>query len=144
MKNCILCNKPLTEPESVARGIGPDCWEKLQSDVWQHTHSFADRYCGTLSEEVILKRGKDDAPLSNVTHKVFLHATKGYEWGNNSAGAADLALNILWHFAKPAVALQWYQTFKHDFLLTMPHEGSIIKGQEIRNWIRGKTQALFE
>lgn len=26
---CGRCNRPLTVPESVDRGIGPDCWEKM-------------------------------------------------------------------------------------------------------------------
>ncbi len=143
MKTCLLCNKPLTEPESIARGIGPDCWEKIQADVLRYRHSFADRYCGMLTENVLLKRGNDDAPLTNVTHKVFLHATQGYEWGNTSEGAADLALNILWHFATPAVALRWYQVFKRDFLATLPYEGGEIEGKVIRQWIKDKTRTLF-
>lgn len=26
---CCICGKPLTVPESIERGIGPDCWEKM-------------------------------------------------------------------------------------------------------------------
>ncbi len=28
MKRCAYCGRPLTDPESQARGIGPDCWEE--------------------------------------------------------------------------------------------------------------------
>jgi hypothetical protein len=26
---CACCGRPLTVPESIERGIGPDCWEKM-------------------------------------------------------------------------------------------------------------------
>jgi hypothetical protein len=30
---CGVCNRPLTEPTSLDRGIGPDCWAKLGGDA---------------------------------------------------------------------------------------------------------------
>jgi hypothetical protein len=141
--NCIICNKPLIDPESIIRCIGPDCWDKLQTDVGKNLTNFRDRYCGTLTDNVILMRGNDNAPLTNVTHKVFMHSSQGYEWGNSGAGAADLALNILWYFSNPATAIRWHQQFKHDFLLTIPQKGGIIKGMSIKKWITAKTKTLF-
>ena len=140
---CILCNKPLLDPESIVRCIGPDCWDRLQADVGRNLTGFIDRYCGILENDVILKRGYDNAPLTNVTHKVFIHSPKGYEWGNTSVGVSDLALNILWHFTTPAVALRWYKVFKHDFLVCMPMEGGILTGELIKKWIESKTKTLF-
>lgn len=29
-KKCLICNRELTDPESVERGIGPGCWEKMK------------------------------------------------------------------------------------------------------------------
>lgn len=145
--NCIICNKPLIDPESIVRCIGPDCWERLQTDVGKNIVGFIDRYCGVLADKVILMRGKDDAPLTNITHKVFMHSSQGYEWGNLggniSKGAADLALNILWHFTTPATAIRWHQLFKHEFLLTMPHNGGVIEASIIKKWIAEKTKTLF-
>jgi hypothetical protein len=141
--NCIICNKPLNDPESIVRCIGPDCWEKLQTDVGRNIGGFVDRYCGTLVDDVVLMRGNDKAPLSNVTHKVFMHSSQGYEWGNAGAGAADLALNILWHFTTPAIAIRWHQVFKRDFLLAMPYSGGKIEAKDIKKWIAAKTKTLF-
>lgn len=140
---CLICNKPLVEPESMARGIGPDCWEQLQADVKRNLSSFIDRYCGVLTDDVLLKRGVDNAPLTNVTHKVLIHSPQGYDWGNNSKGTSDLALNILWHFTSPATAIRWHQQFKHDFLVSMPKEGGVISGKTIKKWIEAKTKTLF-
>lgn len=28
-KRCMICNRPLTTPESNERGIGPECWQKV-------------------------------------------------------------------------------------------------------------------
>ena len=28
-ENCMVCSRPLTDPESVSRSIGPDCFQKL-------------------------------------------------------------------------------------------------------------------
>jgi hypothetical protein len=141
--HCILCNKPLTDPESIERGMGSDCWEQLLHNVIQNTPNFIDRYCGVFDGNVTLKRGADAAPLTNIPHKALLHSKKGYEWGNLSAGSADLALNILWHFTSPAVAIRWHQEFKRDFLAKIPQEGGFIEGNLIKKWIQGKTQTLF-
>jgi Family of unknown function (DUF6011) len=141
--NCIVCNKPLIDPESIVRCIGPDCWERLQADVGKNLTNFKDRYCGTLTDNVILMRGNDKAALTNVTHKIFMHSPQGYEWGNMGKGAADLALNILFHFGTPEIAIRWHQNFKHDFLATMPYEGGIIEGKNIKKWIAAKTKTLF-
>ncbi|MFE2560628.1 DUF6011 domain-containing protein [Streptomyces sp. NPDC059352] len=27
--HCLVCNRPLTDPESVIRGVGPSCWSRL-------------------------------------------------------------------------------------------------------------------
>lgn len=31
-KRCLLCNHNLTDPESIERGIGPSCWEKMSHE----------------------------------------------------------------------------------------------------------------
>jgi len=32
-KKCLRCNRKLTTPESIERGIGPECWEKENPDA---------------------------------------------------------------------------------------------------------------
>lgn len=29
-RKCLLCNRELTDPASLARGVGPTCWERMQ------------------------------------------------------------------------------------------------------------------
>lgn len=31
-KRCLVCNRELTDPTSLERGIGPHCWEKIHGD----------------------------------------------------------------------------------------------------------------
>ena len=32
-RRCLICNRTLTEPESIERGIGPLCWDRLQGNI---------------------------------------------------------------------------------------------------------------
>ena len=143
MAQCAICNKPLTDSLSVDRGIGPDCWENLENEIAKNSSRFADRYCGKFNGDVVLMRGIDGAPLTNIPHRIILHSPTGYEWGYSGQGPADLALNILWQFTRADVALKWHQDFKHEFLTKMPKDGKTIKGEQIRRWIAGKTMTLF-
>ncbi len=141
--NCVLCNKPITDPQSMERGVGPDCWEQLRADLEKNTGRFVDRYCGKFDGDVVLMRGTDGAPMSNIPHKVLMHSPTGYEWGFNGKGPADLALNILLQFARADVAIRWHQQFKHDFLVKLPKEGGKLSGKLVRKWLEGKTLTLF-
>lgn len=29
---CRMCGTPITDPKSVARGVGPECWKKISGD----------------------------------------------------------------------------------------------------------------
>lgn len=29
-KRCLRCGRTLTDPESISRGIGPDCWDRVK------------------------------------------------------------------------------------------------------------------
>lgn len=141
--NCVVCNKPITDAVSLERGVGPDCWQMLQGAMDKHSSHFADRYCGKFDGDVVLMRGADGAPMTNIPHKVLMHSPTGYEWGFNGKGPADLALNILLQYARADVAIVWHQQFKKDFLEKAPKEGMKIEGKRIKQWIAGKTQTLF-
>lgn len=141
--NCVVCNKPITDAVSLERGVGPDCWQMLQGAMEKHSRHFADRYCGKFDGDVMLMRGADGAPMTNIPHKVLMHSPTGYEWGFNGKGPADLALNILLQFTRADIAIIWHQQFKKDFLEKAPKEGMKIEGKRIKQWIAGKTQTLF-
>lgn len=141
--NCVLCNKPITDPKSLERGVGPDCWEQMKADLTKHLGQFGDRYCGKFDGEVMLMRGIDGAPMTNIAHKLLMHSPSGYEWGFNGKGPADLALNILLQFARADVAIRLHQQFKQDFLVKLPKDGGKINGLAITKWVEGKTMTLF-
>lgn len=37
---CGKCHRPLSDPKSVERGHGPDCWASIQSEAPEHKHPF--------------------------------------------------------------------------------------------------------
>jgi len=37
--NCACCGRPLTDPESIRRGIGPECWEVVKSIIEEITRA---------------------------------------------------------------------------------------------------------
>lgn len=39
---CGKCRRPLSDPKSVERGYGPDCWASIQSEAQEHKKPFAD------------------------------------------------------------------------------------------------------
>jgi len=38
MITCGKCSRPLTDPKSVERGFGPDCWAAIQAEVAKTTN----------------------------------------------------------------------------------------------------------
>lgn len=49
MINCRICGRPLTDPDSVKRRIGPVCWKKLQAEKRKNDQIWKDaqeRYSG--------------------------------------------------------------------------------------------------
>ena len=40
---CRACNRPLSDPESIERELGPECWRKGGGERWQLPLSFEGR-----------------------------------------------------------------------------------------------------
>lgn len=92
---------------------------------------------------------------TNVAWTVIHHSPSGFEYGYYGSGPADLALNILNMFVAPGAdghqpvecfagtasrtAWDLHQDFKEQFIATVPREGGIITGSEIRSWIEAIT-----
>lgn len=154
---CTRCHRPLSDPISVQYGMGPVC--RAKSGVM----AFAERAARPRtakqqmlpwSGDVILRRSEDGTATANIPQSVVEHSPTGFEWGYAGSGPADLALNVL-HFFVPAgedgdravkvyrgktssFAWRFHQDFKRDFLVSMPHEGGVIEGDKIREWIQNK------
>ena len=92
---CDICNRPLSDPDSVMRGIGPICYGK-------HVVAFSenaerDYVAFPMSKGVLLDNSTGDQ-RTNVPHLVTHHSPDGFSWGYLGSGPADLALNILEYY----------------------------------------------
>ena len=131
---CSICHRPLSDPESVKRGIGPICWRKILAKNAQPENPDQHLIPG-FDGDVICKRGEGWNISTNVPQFEVHHSPSGFEWGYGGSGPADLALNILMLFTDKKTAYALHQAFKWDFIATMPREGGTIKGEDIKRWI---------
>jgi len=96
--HCAICGRPLTDPDSVQRGVGPVCAGKHSALGGDKTAS-ADTNIRPLPEPItygFLFRLLPDGDLeTNVPHLVTHHSPTGWSVGYGGSGCADLALNLL-------------------------------------------------
>lgn len=137
---CRTCHRPLTDPESVRRGVGPVCRHHRSPDQENLELEDSIRIPGDPRVEgVVLRRDEDGRAVMNVDHSIIAHSPTGMEWGYSGSGPADLALNILIAFEVPSFdATMLHQEFKREFLAGMPREGGTIAPERIREWIEGQ------
>jgi hypothetical protein len=138
MTVCSRCHRPLKDPASIERGMGPVCW-KL---AWAEAVAAEDSTELPFEGNVVLKRLPDGRVATNVERLVIRHSPSGFEWGYGGSGPADLALNILLMFTDADTADRLYQDFKWQFVAKLPPEGGVIKGDDIRAWIRAHEKGL--
>lgn len=144
MTSCNVCNRPLTDPASVRVGIGPVCFAKLRAkDDDNDSPDAAPKLPLDSKTMDIVCRREGGEKLFNVPHRVVHHSPSGMEWGYAGSGPADFALNVLLLFADEAWAGLHYQDFKRQFVATLPREGGVIRGAQIREWI-GEQKRLAE
>jgi len=132
--NCSICHRPLSNPESIRRGIGPICWEKIITEDAQAENPEQHLIPG-FEGDVICKRGEGWNKYTNIPQIEVYHSPAGFEWGYGGSGPADFALNILMLFTDKKMAYTLHQGFKWKFVATMPKEGGTIKGEDIKHWI---------
>ncbi len=105
---CGRCHRPLTDPESIQLGIGPECRKHKHGFIDASLckrDEFHDQFDNAIPFEraLVLRRGfrplfRDDPErvggvVTNVPHLVVHHSPDGYEFGYGGSGSADLALN---------------------------------------------------
>lgn len=138
---CLKCNKPLTDPVSVERGYGPECWGKSLTDGGQGeliTDQYIDIPFDEKSGDIICRRAGEWEKHFNIPQAHIKHSPTGMEWGYSGSGPADFALNILCNFTSRENAGSCYQEFKSLFVAALPQEGGIIKGRKIRAFLNSK------
>lgn len=111
---CSRCGRPLTDPKSIARGMGPVCAKKAGESGSGNDHHTAsplppgDFHDQPLEgapppdESVVLSRPGNEGrfPATNVPHYAVRHSPDGYEWGYGGSGPTDLAMNVVEHFVR--------------------------------------------
>ncbi len=136
---CLICHRPLSDPESVRRGIGPICFARKIDDDLNHGPPDASPALRWDPEtgDVICERDPDDFTKKrfNIAHVLVKHSPTGMEWGYGGSGPADFALNILYAFTDAEFAQRHYQAFKATFVASLPEAGGTIAGSAIRWWI---------
>ena len=137
---CRVCKRWLKNPLSVELGIGPVCRAKdsLQGEFDFMKEQVAKKIEG-WNEDIVCSRNENGIH-TNVPRRIVNHSPDGFEWGYGGSGPADLALNILSIFVGQEEAWRYHQDFKWAFIATMPHEGGVIKREDILNWIEAKSK----
>lgn len=103
---CGICGRALTNPRSIALGIGPVCLARYVPELAERRPgkvSVADKHSGLtdvflhephIREAVVIRRNGQGTVETNVPHAVVHHSPTGYEYGYVGSGPGDLALNI--------------------------------------------------
>lgn len=165
---CIRCERPLTNPRSIRRGMGQVCFSKTGGVVGGASggNDYSDRYLDVDLEEggLIMNRPdgeeKGKPPVeTNVPHLVEQHSPSGFEFGYGGSGPADLALNVTMIVLnrvadekgielEGSVDLEsgsvsrpvWrsYQEFKSRFVAPCPRDGGRVPWETLREWAEEK------
>jgi hypothetical protein len=140
--NCRICARPLTNPKSMHRGIGPDCAGKSKAMA---ASSAKQEHGGPLflhdtGHDFVFKL-VDGRQASNVVQHEIRHSPTGMGFAYGGSGAADMALNILITACGREVAYYRYQDFKRAFIETMPETGGVITLAQVRNWTSAQEAA---
>lgn len=168
---CEICHRPLSDPESVRRGIGPVCAGRIARQAeTDMMFDLAEKDWDNDSEDglllIPLEKGifvqrADGRVVTNVQHIVKHHSPTGFEFGYAGSGPADLALNILEHvllrqgYQGPrtkcfdgecfSLAYSLHQDFKWQFIAGLDRqEGGKIEYQTIVNWIEARSTQVGE
>lgn len=158
--SCLRCKRPLSDPASVLRMLGPICQAKLAAERgWDKPSSDkVDIPFDPVTGDVICQRHPDGTRSFNIPQVYAHHSPTGFEWGYAGSGPADYALNIvrvfidikalppelqepvaLWKEGTiPSGIWDLHQYFKFSFVASLPYDGGTIKGSEIRAWLLSK------
>jgi hypothetical protein len=167
-QTCRRCGKELKKSESIKRGYGPVCWEKIMIFAQSNEGKYI-MYDDLKLESgepvnvgfVFLRIGSRCA--TNVPHLATHHSPNGFEFGYGGSGPADLALNIIeyalrntGHDGQKTSAiwgeqeifkLSWdlHQRFKTEFIETIPqYAGGRIEFECVKNWIDAQVDTTGE
>lgn len=155
---CGICGRPLSQTQSVVRGIGPVCWANIRArEAARADHEDAVLLDLIGNGSIVLRRRQPNVSgiATNIPQLHKHHSPSGYEWGYYGSGPSDLALNIAARVAplQPALgrvklwdgtevsdlAMAMHQPLKEKFIgpLDRDAEEIVIAGSLIDDWARG-------
>lgn len=158
---CLRCHRPLSDPVSQQRGLGPICavlrdaaveqekvmstppklwpefdYQKAAEDISKQ-NDIAEGYCTEyIAERFEFGVGaivRKPNTESPLPHVVY-HSPTGFEYGYGGSGPADLARSILAHAVGLPIADRYYQYFKAEFVAGAKDRFSISL-MKIRAWV---------
>jgi hypothetical protein len=139
---CRVCHRKLSDPASIACGVGPVCRGKggalKHAGAYRTTMSEREIECmepRDSLEEFLFER-TDGGARFNFPQRIYYHSPSGMEYGYGGSGPADAALNVLIHFVDGREALRLHQEFKWDYIARLPECGGRIPAAAVREWIR--------
>lgn len=162
MTTCRVCSRPLSDEESIRRGIGPIC-ASHQDNSTATEREFADDYEESIPfrqafvmRRVLSENGHSQGAsvVTNIPHLVAHHSPSGFEFGYGGSGPADLALNacqlyltIVGYrgrttqcFRGYCFTLAWmlHQDFKRDFIEGVSRRGAIHPFDALDAWFQAR------
>ena len=164
---CERCGRPLTDPVSVAIGMGPICAGKagrITGEIEMENERYADDFLnlpidpyGVVCQRIGPRMLPGSKVKTNVPHLFHHGSPDGYEWGYGGSGPNDFAWNIaewfLRHlgykgptervFSGHQVSLL-SRRFKREVLVrwiaAMPDEGRHIPYNELETFFHSELQ----
>lgn len=139
MAICKICHRPITDPLSIKRGIGPVCYGKEKAEMEKQNNEEQQEQFIPFDGDILCTR-TSLGPQVNIPHRIVKHSPDGFEWGYGGSGPADLALNVLSMYIGRELAERdgLYQEFKWHFIATMPYAGGAIKKEDVILWLASK------
>lgn len=155
MTTCRICNRPLTDQDSIERGIGPVCAAHQDHDQAACAgQEFSDAYdeATPFRQAFVMRRVQGANVETNIPHLVTHHSPSGFEFGYGGSGPADLALNVCqlyltivgyrgrttqcWRGYCFTLAWMLHQDFKRDFIESVSQRGAIHPFDALDAWFQ--------
>jgi hypothetical protein len=159
MTTCLRCHKPLTDPASMERGLGPICaairdsavaheesMKSIPPKYWpdfDYRSAAADiasrqdeaTYISEISEDGGISTFKkmDNGAIILLPH-IMYHSPTGMNYGYSGSGPADLARSVLSHAVGLEIADRLYQDFKQEFVAASKDRFSVSLST-IQGWV---------
>lgn len=140
---CRICHRELREPLSVELGIGPVC-RAGRNTIDQEEFDFMGKEKAIKGFGDVVCKRTESGIETNVPQRIWKHICYpnggNMQWGYSGSGPADFALNILSCYIGQEAAEKngLYQSFKAQFIATMPHEGGTIRRENVLAWLEGR------